>query len=173
MTGFDFIVLLIVAIAAAGGFLRGLVQELLSLGAWVLTIFAIYSLHAQLTDKLLEFFGDAQTAAIAAFALLLLIPFMAMKLIASWLGKASRGSIIGPIDRVLGFGFGAVKGLIISVMAFSLVVIAYDTVWGPAGRPTWITEARTYDFIDSASDSMVKMIDNRRKQLRQDQADAG
>ncbi len=35
MTGFDFIVLVIVGVAAVGGFMRGFVQEVLSLAAWI------------------------------------------------------------------------------------------------------------------------------------------
>ena len=49
MTGFDIIVLLIVGVAAIGGFLRGFVQEVLSLLSWVLAIFAIRYLHTDLT----------------------------------------------------------------------------------------------------------------------------
>ena len=64
----------------------------------------------------------------------------------TWLGKASRTSVLGPIDRVLGFGFGAVKGVIIVVLAFSVLVLGYDTVWGVGGRPDWITQARSLSF---------------------------
>ena len=137
MTGFDIIVLLIVALAAVGGFMRGFVQEVLSLLSWALAILAIRFLHTDLTAFLFEWIGTPSGAAVLAFALLLLIPYAGMKLIAGRLGKATRASILGPFDRVLGFGFGAVKGVIIVIMAFSLLVLGYDTVWGPAGRPTW------------------------------------
>ncbi len=71
-----------------------------------------------------------------AFALLLLIPYAGMKLIAGRLGERSRKSVLGPIDRVLGFGFGAVKGAIIVVMAFSLLVLRLRSrCWGISGRP--------------------------------------
>ena len=52
MTGFDIIVLFIVSVAAIGGFLRGLVQEVLSLAAWILAAFSIYYLHGPLTEFL-------------------------------------------------------------------------------------------------------------------------
>ena len=48
MTGFDIIVLLIVAIAAIGGFTRGIVQEVVSLAAWILALLAIQQLHTPL-----------------------------------------------------------------------------------------------------------------------------
>ncbi|MGI8944316.1 MAG: CvpA family protein, partial [Qipengyuania sp.] len=89
----------------------------------------------------------------------------AMKVIANNVGKASRSSVLGPIDRVLGFGFGALKGAVIVVIAFALLVLGYDTVWGYKGRPTWISNARSYDFIDAGSRSLVEMIAERRREL--------
>ena len=176
MTGFDIIVLLVVAVAAVGGFLRGFVQEVLSLASWVLAVLAIRFLHTDLTAALYNVIGTPSGAAVLAFALLLLIPYAGMKLIAARAGRASRSSILGPFDRVLGFGFGAVKGVIIVVMAFSLLVLGYDTVWGPAGRPVWMTTARTYPFVNASADAMVQLIDERQRRLRgeePDEEDAG
>jgi membrane protein required for colicin V production len=170
MTGLDIIALLLVAIAAIGGFMRGFVQEVLSLAAWLLAIFAIRYLHTDMTVFLARYVGTSTTAALLAFVLLLLIPYAAMKLIAGRLGNASRNSIIGPFDRVLGFGFGAVKGVIIVIVAFSVLVLGYDTVWGPEGRPNWIKNARTYPFINAASEAMVQLIEARRERLEEEDA---
>ncbi len=170
MTGFDYIVLLIVGIAAAGGFMRGFLQEILSLAAWVLAAFAIRFLHTPLTLSLQDFLGDEITTSLLAFTLLLLIPYAAMKVIANNVGMASRNSLLGPIDRVLGFGFGALKGMLIVVIAFSLLVLGYDTVWSYKGRPNWITTARSYELVDSSSRALVQVLAERRATLR-DQSD--
>lgn len=169
MTGFDFIVLGIVAIAAIGGFMRGFVQEVFSLAAWILAAFAIRNIHTPLTMALAEWLGYGIATAILAFALLLLIPYAAMKVIANNLGQASRNSALGPIDRVLGFGFGGIKGVLVVVIAFSLLVLGYDTVWGFGGRPTWITTARSYALVDSGSRSLVEIIAERRASVRESQ----
>jgi membrane protein required for colicin V production len=171
MNGFDIIVLLIVGVAAVGGFLRGFVQEILSLAAWVLAVLAIRYLHTDLTTALSAYLDSPTSGAILAFALLLLIPYAAMKLIAGHAGKRSRTSVLGPIDRVLGFGFGAVKGVMIVVIAFSLLVLGYDTVWGDAGRPQWIAQARSYQFVDAASKAMVEIIAERRAEFLGTQID--
>ncbi|NVE94037.1 CvpA family protein [Altererythrobacter lutimaris] len=165
MTGFDIIVLIIVGVAAIGGFMRGLVQEVLSLAAWVLAAFAIRYLHTPLTEQLVIYLEEPTTTSILAFALLLLIPYAAMKVIASNAGQAARGSILGPIDRVLGFGFGALKGAIIIVFAFSVLVLGFDTVWGYEGRPAWMSTARTYPVVDAASRDLVEIIAERRAQV--------
>jgi membrane protein required for colicin V production len=170
MTAFDLIALLIVGVAAVGGFMRGFVQEVLSLAAWILAVFAIRYLHTDLTGIIAGFMGTPTSAALLAFALLLLIPYAAMKLIAGRLGRASRNSVIGPIDRALGFGFGTVKGVMIVVIFFSLLVLGSDTLWGSDGRPEWITQARTYPFVNAGSEAMVQLIEMRRQQLEKEDA---
>lgn len=165
MTGFDFIVLFIIGIAAVGGFMRGFLQEMLSLAAWLLAAFAIRYLHTPLTLALQDYLGRDVTTSILSFALLLLIPYAAMKVIANNVGKASRNSFLGPIDRVLGFGFGALKGMLITVIAFSVLVLGYDQVWGFQGRPTWITQARSYELVDASSRALVEVLAQRRAHL--------
>lgn len=166
MTLLDIIVLFVVAVAAIGGFLRGLVQEVLSLAAWILAAFSVHYLHPSLTEFLRDYYDAEPATPILAFAILLLIPYAAMRVIASNVGEASRGSILGPIDRVLGFGFGAVKGALIVVFAFSILVLGFDTVWGYKGRPDWITQARVYPATDAFSRELVILVAERRAKLR-------
>jgi membrane protein required for colicin V production len=172
MSGFDIVVLLFVGLGAVTGFMRGFVQEVLALGSWIFAIFAIRMLHTPVAAALVPYVGAGSGSAILAFALLLLIPYAAVKLVAGWAGKKSRASVLGPIDRVLGFGFGAVKGIIIVVLGFSVLVLGYDTVWGVAGRPEWIVEARTYPFVNASSEALVKMISERRRRLNEEGAEA-
>ena len=70
--------------------------------------------------------------------------------------------MLGPVDRILGFGFGALKGSLIIVLGFSVIVLGYDTVWGAGGRPAWLTKSRTYPFVNASSDALVKAIGKRR-----------
>lgn len=165
MTGFDIAVLLFVGLGAITGFIRGFVQEVLALGAWVFAVFAIRMLHTPLTAWLQPHIGTESGSAVLAFAMLLLVPYAAVKVVARWAGSASRASVLGPIDRVLGFGFGAVKGVIIIVLGFSVLVLGYDTFWGVAGRPDWITQARTYPFINASSEALVKLVAERRREM--------
>lgn len=167
MTGFDIAVLLIVGLGAVAGFVRGFVHEVLALCAWILALFAIRYLHTPLSASLDGMIGTDSGAAVLAFAILLLVPYAGVKLAASWLGAKSRNSVLGPIDRVLGFGFGGVKGMIIIVLGFSVLMLGYDVTWGVEGRPTWITQARTYPFVNASSEALVTMIADRRKEMEQ------
>lgn len=172
MTGFDIIVMLLVGVGAINGFLRGFVQEVIALGAWIFAVFAIRYLHTPATDLITPYIGTTSGAAVLAFALLLLVPYMVFKAAAKWAGAKSRNSVLGPIDRVIGFGFGAVKGMIIAVLAFSVLVLGYDTVWGIGGRPDWITLSRTYPFVNASSEEMVTMLAERRQEAAAAEAQA-
>ena len=173
MAGFDIIVLLVVGVCAIGGFVRGFVQEVLSLVAWVFAVLAIHYLHTDLTATVYEYVGSPTSSSILAFALLLLVPYAAIKLMARYLSKHSRKSVLGPIDRVLGFGFGATKGVIVMVIGFSVLVLGYDMIWGTSGRPVWIAEARSYQFVDASSKALVQIVAERRNRLSEDAIDSG
>lgn len=170
MTGFDIAVLTLVGLGAITGFMRGFVQEVLALAAWVLALVAIKNLHTPLAEALIPQVGTESGAAVLAFAILLLIPYAIVRLLANQLGEASRASVLGPIDRVLGFGFGAVKGVVIVVLAFSVLVLGYDTVWGAAGRPDWIKQARAYPFVNAGSKYLVSIIAERHKEAARAEA---
>lgn len=164
MTGFDIAVLVIVGLGAITGFMRGFVQESLTLAAWIVGILAIHTLLSPTTILLLAYIHSPGGASVLAFAILLIVPYAGIKFLANRLGSASRSSVIGPIDRVLGFGFGAVKGTLIVVLAFAVVALGYDVAWGRAGRPAWLTTSRTYPFINACSDKLVAEISERRRE---------
>ncbi len=164
MTGFDYVVFLIVAVCAIGGFFRGFVEEILALAAWCVAMFAVRYGHEPLTLILAPYLKNETGAGVLAFALLMLVPYFITKYAASALGSASRTSVLGPIDRLLGFGFGAIKGFVIMVLGFSLLVFGYDVVWGVNGRPVWISAARTYPFLNAASEELMTIIADRREE---------
>jgi membrane protein required for colicin V production len=164
----DILMGIIVGVAAIGGFMRGLVQEVLSLAAWVMAALALHFLHPLLTEGLRGVYNAEPATPLLAFVLLLLIPYAAMKVIIGNASGASEGAILGPIDRVLGFGFGAVKGALVAVFAFALLALGFDGAWGYKGRPDWVTTARTYPAADAFSRQLVPLIAAKREQLRQE-----
>jgi membrane protein required for colicin V production len=166
MTLLDILIALIVGVAAIGGFVRGLVQEVLSLASWIMAALALHFLHPRLTEGLRYIYQAEPAVTLFAFVLLLLIPYAAMKLIIGNASEASDGAVLGPIDRVLGFGFGGVKGALIAVFAFALLVTGFDDKWGYSGRPQWITGARTYAAADAFSRQLLPAIAVRRDRLR-------
>jgi membrane protein required for colicin V production len=162
MSGFDIVVLLAVGLGALFGFRRGFVHETLTMVSWVAVIFAIRLFHAPLSAILRPIVHTASGAEVLAFALLFLVPYFGIRTLAKWAGGVSRSSVLGPFDRVLGLGFGALKAMIIVVLMFSVAMLGYDTVWGSSGRPNSITHARTYPLVNAGSAELVTILAARR-----------
>ena len=164
LTALDIIVLLVVGGAAILGFMRGFVTEVLSLMAWIFVVFALKMLHTPLSALLAGTVGTAAGAATLAFAVISGVTWFAGRMVARAIGNRTRSSILGPVDRGLGFGFGALKGLILASLGFLLVTLVIDTIsGGPLRRPQWIINSRTYPLLNTTSAGIADFVDRRRK----------
>ena len=164
MTAMDIIVLLLMGGNAIFGFRRGFVQEALSMIGLALAITAVRLLHAPATDMLAGITGTDGGAAVLALALIFGITWFVGRMIAQRIGAGSRRSILGPVDRVLGLGFGALKGLLVATVAFVAFAIAYDTIYGAeARRPGWMRHSRTFPLLNASGHAMSQWLAERRK----------
>jgi membrane protein required for colicin V production len=165
MTALDIIVLFLIGAGAVFGFMRGFVQEALSLIAWVLIIAAIRLLHGPVSGMLAGAVGTEAGAAVLAFLAIVVVTYVLGRMIAKKIGEKSRKSALGPVDRVLGFGFGAVKGLIGATLIFLFLVMAYETAFGgKAKRPEWMTTSRTYPLLNASGDALSTFIRKRQEE---------
>jgi membrane protein required for colicin V production len=173
MTALDIIFFLLVGLGLVFGVMRGFVKEVLSLAIWVVAIIALRLFHGPVSELLIGVIGTVSGAYVLAFALIAIIVIGGGKLIVGQLSGRIKRSAVGPLDRILGGGFGALKGLVgvaLLYMAFSLV---YDTIWGRASpRPVWIAEAQTYAVIHGASNSIVDLVERRRGNAAAEEAAA-
>ena len=162
MTALDIFVILVVGGAALVGFVRGFAHEVLALLAWIVGIVALKLFHAPLSARLVDSVGTEAGAAVLAFALLFVPTYIGVKLFAKAVGGRTRRSVLGPVDRVLGGGFGMVKGLLGATLFFLLANLATDMVYGgDAQRPAWMTKSRTYPLLNASGRGVVDWVEQR------------
>ena len=163
LTALDIIVLLLVGGGLFFGFMRGFIGEILSLLAWVAAIIALKFLHDPATGALTGVVGTRAGAAVLAFALVFGVVFIAGKLVARQIGGRTRSSVVGPVDRLLGAGFGALKGLIGATLLYLAANLVYDTIYGrTAERPDWMAQSRTYPLLHASGRAIVDFVEARR-----------
>lgn len=163
-TALDIIVFLLVGGAAVLGFLRGFTTEVLSLMAWVAAVFALKLFHAPVAGLLTGWVGTESGAMVLAFALVFGLTFFAGRMTARAIGQRTRQSVLGGFDRVLGIGFGALKGLIMATVLYLLGALVYDTIYGGrAERPEWMRQSRTYPLLHASSRALVDFVEARQK----------
>lgn len=164
LTALDITVLLFVGGAALLGLKRGFVYEVLALFAWMAVVFVIKIAHLPFSKSLANVTGTASGAAVLSLALLGGVTYLAGRMVANAVSSRTRRSVLGPVDRGLGFGFGALKGLILASLAFLAMVLLLDLVrGGPQRRPEWLRESRTYPLLNTTSAAIADFADRRRR----------
>ena len=78
------------------------------------------------------------------------------------LGTRTRASIVGPLDRLLGLGFGAFKGLIGAAILFLLLTFGLDLLDKGGPRPAWLQAGRTEPLLNMTSKAMIDFVDKTR-----------
>jgi membrane protein required for colicin V production len=163
MSALDIFVLLLLGGGAVIGFIRGFVHEFFALLAWGVAILLLRMFHTPFTAALAQPVGSETGAAVLAFALLFLPGFIFVRLLAKSLGGRTRRSVLGPLDRLLGGGFGFLKGLLAATLFFLLANLATDLVYGPrADRPDWMRNASTYPLLNASGRAIVEWVETRR-----------
>lgn len=169
LSGFDIIILLLLGGGAVTGFLRGFVQESLSLAALIAALAVLRIAHEPFSLWLSEAVGTETGAAVLAFTLILAIVWGGGKFIAARLGAGARRSFIGPFDRLLGAGFGLFKGLLVASIGFMLFSLAYDMLYtADADRPQWLIESRTYPLMRASSTAVSAVLAERMERRNAD-----
>jgi membrane protein required for colicin V production len=135
MSVLDLIVLLVLLLAVVRGLMRGMVDSLFSLAAWILA-FAAGKWGAAVAAPLLPV--AVETPAIryfAAFAVIFLVVLIGVLLLGHVLAKLVEDAGLGGPDRVLGGVVGLAKGLVILVgltLAAGLTSLPRTDFWKQA-----------------------------------------
>ncbi len=157
-TIFDWVVVVILLLLGLGGLVRGFTQEAVSLAGWVLAVVVVRMFHEQFTLWLEPKLGGKAGAATLAFILLFFGTALLARIAASFAGGAARRSPLAAMDRLLGLGFGAVKGLILASALF--LMLQFSTGLFDEGRqpPDWLRQSRSAPLLALAADAMVGWV---------------
>ena len=116
----DIIILAIIAIAAVSGIIKGFVRQIVSIAALILGTWCAFRFSGYLSVELKRWTGfDFSTDTL--HIIMFIIIFLIVLLLANLAGKAIREvvhfSLLGWLDRLLGFVFGALKVIVIMSIA--------------------------------------------------------
>jgi membrane protein required for colicin V production len=163
LTLLDIIVLIFVGGGALLGVMRGFVMEVLSLFAWMATVIALKVFYTPVAVLLGAHLHTKAGASLLAFVLIAVIVFFGGRMIAARIGRRTRTSVLGPVDRTLGLGFGAVKGLIGVTLLFMLGNLVFDLGYGGASpRPQWVRDARSISLLQASRHAIDDLVAKRR-----------
>ena len=141
-------------ISAVFAYLRGLVQEVLSIAGWVgagaATVYGFpyaqpFARQLTTVNVLADF-----AAGIIIFVIMLVV----LSLLTRGISKKVKDSALGAVDRSLGFLFGLARGALIVVVGY----VGVGMVYPKHQQPKWVREARSMELIAPGAVALAALI---------------
>lgn len=120
MALFDILALGVLALSAAVSLMRGLIAEVLSLVSWLTAFVAARMFAEPFAETALTSVQPRALSLTAAFVLLFLAVWLAMKLLRSFLSAAADSVGLGGVNRLFGGLFGLAKGVVLVTVAVTV-----------------------------------------------------
>jgi len=118
MTWVDLAVFGFLAISGLLAFARGLVREVLGIGAWAGAVAAAFFGLPMMRGIVRGWLSTPEWVDPVSFIVVFLISLIVLMLIARIIGGFVRGSALGGIDRTLGLVFGLARGAAVVIVAY-------------------------------------------------------
>jgi membrane protein required for colicin V production len=154
MNPLDLGVIGIVALSAIFAFARGFVREALSIIAWAgagaITLYGFNWVYKQVDPHV---HNPLLSQLIAGFGLFV-ISLIVLTILTGIIARAVRGSGLSPIDRTLGFIFGAARGAFLVCLAYLLLAVSVQ----PSDWPAWIRDAKSEPYLHEGADVLKGLL---------------
>ena len=157
MNPFDIFIIIVVGYSIVRGLFRGLVREVSSIIGILGGFYAAYSYYPAMAKLLAGLITNPSYLNILSF----LIIFCSILIIISILGVVIKYllnvAFLGWIDRICGFGFGIIKGVLIVTVLFIIL-----TTFLPKGAPL-IKKSILAPHVIWISEKMVNVVSKEMK----------
>ncbi|MCX7116577.1 MAG: CvpA family protein [Legionellales bacterium] len=122
----DYIIIAVIALSVLTGLFRGFIKELIALCIWILAIWLAMTYSTTVDFWLQSYIQDKTVRVIVSFVSILLATILVGGLFNALLSFILRRSGLSGTDRLLGMGFGFVRGVFI--VALLMLVINMTTL---------------------------------------------
>lgn len=153
-------VVVIILISAILAYSRGFTRELFALGGWIVAIVAGYYLAPVLDPLMREapLVGDFLSESciislIAAFTIVVALALLVLSIFTPLISNVVLHSVLGPIDRMLGFIFGVARGIVLIAIAF----LIYTNFSGPGAWPA-LDNAATLVMVQETAAAIEQAV---------------
>jgi membrane protein required for colicin V production len=157
ITLLDGILVFVMLASAVLAMIRGFTREVFSIGSWVAAAAVTYFFWDDVLPYTQRYIEDKNLSLGVTIAGLFFITLLVVSLITMRISDFVLDSKAGPLDRTLGFIFGAARGLILVVIA----VLFLNFFIAPDRQPEWIAAAKSKPWLDNlGSDLMNRLPDD-------------
>ena len=150
----DGILIFVILISAVLAMIRGFTREVFSIASWVAAAAAAYFFWDDAKPYVERYIDDENLALGVTIAGIFFITLLIVSIITMRISDFVLDSKAGPLDRTLGFAFGAARGLLLVIIA----VLFLNFFIAPERQPQWIATAKTKPWLDSLGEDLMNRL---------------
>ncbi|MCW2309148.1 CvpA family protein [Rhodobium gokarnense] len=154
ITIFDGLLIFVMLISALLAMIRGFVREVLSIASWAIAFVVAILFYKQLVPFAKQYINHDMVAQVAAGAAIFLVTLIVVSYITMRVSDYVLDSRIGALDRTLGFVFGAVRGLLLVVVA----MLFFNWAVPPETQPRWVASAKSMPLLNSIGQKLIAAL---------------
>lgn len=139
----DIVIVGIITLSGLFAFCRGFLSEMLGLGSWVIAGTGGVYLLPYVTPVTEKYIRNETLANVAAGVLSSLILLVVLTMVCAFITGRIRQSCLNRLDRVLGFFFGCLRGVIILMLMYFLLFVL-----SPKTLEDLSEDSKLYPYLD-------------------------
>ena len=120
----DILILIIILTSCIVATSRGLIKQTFSIISWVVSLFVAFNLFDKFKLELINYISQKIIIDVIAFSFPFLTTLLISHLISKWLSPKFNFSELLFLDKVFGFLFGALRGTLIVILLYRLLVLS-------------------------------------------------
>jgi membrane protein required for colicin V production len=147
----------VVLISAFLAMLRGFTREVLAIASWGAAAVAAFYFHPLVVPYIKTYVKADLNENVArglAAAAVFVVTLIMVSLLTVKLSDVILDSKVGALDRSLGFLFGAVRGLLLCVIAF----VFFNWLVPVQTQPEWVKNARVRPLLQATGDQLMAVL---------------
>lgn len=154
LNNLDVIFLIIVGISALVGIARGMTKEILSVAGWILAAAAVFYLVPVLDPIMQQYIASKILSTIVSGLVILIVFCIFWILTVDRLGSVVRASRLSAVDRILGFVFGAARGVLIVI----LVALMITTIIPEQSKNGVFKDSQYFKVASDSAEPLKQLI---------------
>lgn len=145
----DFVFISVIVISSVLAYNGGLIQESISVFAWIGTAFLTKYTFPIVEPKFASLFGGSSMfSAMSSYISVFVVTIMLISFMNKSLSARLHKSNFGSIDKSLGFFFGFIRGILIMAVIYIMILWFMPNA---KSRPDWIKDAKSKPILKVTS----------------------
>lgn len=154
MESFDIAAVVVALLSGVIGVTRGLTREVLGLISWFAAILAAYFGFPFANKIALDYIQNPSIAQYVTYFAIFIIFLILFSIISNVLSSLIKKTMLGGIDRTLGFAFGIARAFVI----FALMIIILGFFFNESNTPSFFTNSKSFSHLKLFGEELYDVL---------------